>query len=348
MRRATHQPPSSFAPSLGLSPTTASLLWNGLASSTQDRTGSSITAFYTFCALRFGPNAPCLPASSLQLLEWLGSMSTGHQSYHSAKHDLGHLCSYHIDLGGFGCGCLERALQGYKHLLSTRCVGAKLPITLPLLQCIVLAIHIFGDMSRYDRQVYQAAFTLAFACFLRSGEVVWECSSDPAVILRVASVALADDHAIITLPASKTDPFRLGVKVVAPLMGGPKCPISHLRPLLSRPASSPLFGLGPSGTAPLSRSAFVSMLQWAITACGLSPSAYAGHSFCRGAATWAASLGADAATIQCLGQWNSDCFWHYIDRSATHCQDLSITALYHLRDGPLIPPTTSWRDMGSS
>ncbi|SYW74907.1 uncharacterized protein UBRO2_00317 [Ustilago bromivora] len=80
----------------------------------------------------------------------------------------------------------------------------------------------------------------------------------------------------------------------------------------------------------------------------LSPLTYAGHSFRRGAATWAASLGADADTIQCLGQWNSDCFQCYIDHSAAEHQDLSITALYCLWDGALIPHTTSWHDVGSS
>ncbi|SOV07549.1 uncharacterized protein UDID_19214 [Ustilago sp. UG-2017a] len=70
----------------------------------------------------------------------------------------------------------------------------------------------------------------------------------------------------------------------------------------------------------------------AITASGLSPSAYAGHSFCCGATTWAASLGAN-----CLGRWNSNCFQRYINCSAANHQDLTITALYHLWDSQLIP-----------
>ncbi|SYW84933.1 uncharacterized protein UBRO2_05639 [Ustilago bromivora] len=156
-------------------------------------------------------------------------------------------------------------------------------------------------MATNASMVYKVAITLAFACFLCSREVVWEHSSNPAFILQVASVALEPDHAVITILALKTDPFRLGVKVVAPLMGGSECPTSHLQPLLSRLASSPLFGLGPSRSALLSRSASVSTLRRVIAASGLSPSAYAGHSFCCGAATWAASLGADADTIQCFG-----------------------------------------------
>ncbi|KAJ1035156.1 hypothetical protein NDA18_000753 [Ustilago nuda] len=337
---------------MGLSTAAASLLWHGLAASTRSWAGGSVTTFCNFCAFTFSPIVPCLPASSLQLLEWLGSMSAECHPFHSAKHELSHLHSHHVDLGltldSFGCGRLERALRGYKCLHGIQTTGPKLPITLPLLRRIVIAIDTLADLPQHDRQVYKAAFTLAFACFLRSGEVFWERSSNPAVILRVASVALESDHAVITLPASKTDPFRLGVKVVAPLVGMPECPFSHLKPLLSRPASFPLFGLGPSQSAPLSRAVFVSTLRRAIAASGLSPSAYAGHSFRHGAATWAASLGANADTIQCLGRWNSDCFRHYIDRSAAEHCDLSITALFRLRDGLLIPHTASWRDMGSS
>ncbi|KAJ1029094.1 hypothetical protein NDA18_002722 [Ustilago nuda] len=335
-----------------LSTAAASLLWHGLAASTRSRAGGSAATFHTFCAFTFGPTVPCLPASGLQLLEWLGSMSAECHPFHSAKHELSHLCSHHVDLGltldGFGCSRLEQALRGYKHLHGDQTTGPKLPMTLPLLRRIVIAIDTLADLPQHDRQVYKEAFTLAFACFLCSSEVVWECSSDPAVILQVASVALESGHAVITLLASKTDPFRLGIKVVALLVGRPECPFSHLKPLLSRPASFPLFGLGPSQSAPLSRAVFVSTLRQAIAASGLSPSAYAGHSFQRGAATWAASLGANADTIQCLGRWNSDCFRHYIDCSAAECRDLSVTALFRLRDGRLIPHTTSWHDVGSS
>ncbi|SPO26379.1 uncharacterized protein UTRI_03968 [Ustilago trichophora] len=337
---------------LGISASAATLLWNGLAASTRDRAGSTITAYRTFCAFRFGPSVACFPASGLHLLEWLGSMSTAGRSYHSAKHELGHLRSHHIDLGlslhGFECGRLERALRGYKRIHGARRTGAKLPITLPLLRRLVLALDTFADLSTWDRAVFGAAFTLSFACFLRSGEVVWDRLSDPGTILRVASVELAADHAIVTLPASKTDPFRLGVKVVAPLVGGPECPVERLRVLTAkRAASAPLFGLGRSGTEPLTRSAFVATLRRAIAWAGLEPAAYAGHSFRRSAATWAARLGASPDTIQCLGRWNSDCFRRYVDRSATERRDLSVSALFAVRDGPLVPDSTSWRDVGA-
>jgi hypothetical protein len=38
-----------------------------------------------------------------------------------------------------------------------------------------------------------------------------------------------------------------------------------------------------------------------------------GHSFRRGAATWAGSVGLSDYDIKMLGYWSSDCFLRYID-----------------------------------
>ncbi|CCF53689.1 uncharacterized protein (N-terminal fragment), partial [Ustilago hordei] len=160
-RRPAGQPPATFASSLGISAAAASLLWNGLAVSTRDRAGSTITTYRTFCAFHFGSNVACFPASGLQLLEWIGSMSTTSCSYHSAKHELSHLRSHHIDLGlsvhGFECGRVECAIRGYKKIHGARRTGAKLPITLPLLCRLVAAVDTFAAIPPWDRAVYSAA-----------------------------------------------------------------------------------------------------------------------------------------------------------------------------------------------
>ncbi|CCF48148.1 uncharacterized protein UHOR_12887, partial [Ustilago hordei] len=154
-RRPAGQPPATFASSLGISAAAASLLWNGLAVSTRDRAGSTVTAYRTFCAFHFGSNVTCFPASGLQLLEWIGSMSTASRSYHSAKHELSHLRSHHIDLGlsvhGFECGRVEHAIRGYKKIHGARRTGAKLPITLPLLRRLVAAVDTFAAIPPWDR-----------------------------------------------------------------------------------------------------------------------------------------------------------------------------------------------------
>ncbi|KAJ1574277.1 hypothetical protein NDA11_003417 [Ustilago hordei] len=352
-RRPAGQPPPTFASSMGITSAVATLLWNGLAPSTRDCAGGTVTAFQTFCTWHLGANIACLPATGVQLLKWLGSMSSTGRSYHSTKHKLSHLRSHHVNLGlslaGFECSHLEQALRGYKCIHGARHTGAKLPITLPLLRRLVTAVDTFGDLSVRDRTMFKAVFTLSFACFLHSGEVVWDWHTDPAIVLHIGSVELAADHAIVTLPASKMDPFHLGVKVVTPLVGSPECPIAHLCHLLSGcPSSAPLFGLGPSGADPLPHSSFVAILQHTIAFTGLAQSAYAGHSFRRSATTWAARLGASPETIQCLGRWNSDCFRCYVDRSTSERHDLSVTALFSVRDSPLVPDSASWQDVGAT
>ncbi|CDW98503.1 hypothetical protein [Sporisorium scitamineum] len=128
--------------------------------------------------------------------------------------------------------------------------------------------------------MYKAAFTLSFACFLCSSKVIWDQHSDPVMVLHISNIEMSANHTTVTLPASKTDPFCLGIKVVAPLVGGPKCPISHLQCLLANcSASSPLFGLGMSGFDPFPHMSFVAVLHRAIVATGLVPAAYTGHSF---------------------------------------------------------------------
>ncbi|KAJ1035762.1 hypothetical protein NDA13_000422 [Ustilago tritici] len=177
------------------------------------------SSFQSFCLQHFGFGTSCFPAISLQLLEWLAHLSSLGHPFHLAKHGLGALQSHHVDLGlntsGFSCGRLEHALCGYKRLHGIGHSGAKLPITLPLLRQVLLAVGKMADLFPRDCLVLQAAFTLAFACFLRSGELVWDRGTNRATILTVSSIEWASDHVVLNLPASKTDPFRQGVCVVA-------------------------------------------------------------------------------------------------------------------------------------
>jgi hypothetical protein len=222
-------------------------------------------------------------------------------------------------------------------------VGPKLPITLPLLRKILESVATFSDIPSPDRDALCAAYALAFACFLRSGEVTWSSSSDSAALLTVGSVEWHPDYAIITLPTSKTDPFRQGVQVVAPRVGGPECPYTLLgRVTSSRPPSAPLFSLQPS--QPFTRVVFVSTLRRALLSLGLPADRYAGHSFRRGAATWAARNGVSNETIQLLGRWTSDCFRRYVDRSAAERRSITASSLFTVRDGPLSVDPSSWRD----
>ncbi|KAJ6536092.1 hypothetical protein B0H19DRAFT_914985, partial [Mycena capillaripes] len=82
-------------------------------------------------------------------------------------------------------------------------------------------------------------------------------------------------HIILTLPSSKTDPFRKDVSLTIAAAPG-------------RPSS-------------------------ALEAAGLNPSLFAGHSFHRGAANEAAAAGYSDYEIQLLGRWRSDSYKLYIE-----------------------------------
>ncbi|KAJ1029381.1 hypothetical protein NDA13_002632 [Ustilago tritici] len=212
---------------------------------------------------------------------------------------------------------------------------------------VLLAMGKMADLFPQDCLVLQAAFALAFACFLHSGKLVWDCSTDRTTILTVSSVEWASDHVVLTLPTSKTDPFQQGVHVVAPEVGGIECPVARLRHLShSHPPLALLFGLGPSGLNPLPQSTFVTILCRAIQACSLLALQYTSHSFHRGAATWALQHGASTTNIQSLSQWSSNCYYRYIDRSAQERHALVASALFSVCNGPLVPSGPAWRDPG--
>ena len=94
-------------------------------------------------------------------------------------------------------------------------------------------------------------------------------------------------HVQLTLPASKTDPFRKGVTILLSAAPGQiTCPVAALKHLFTvnpQPATSPLFA-DASGSA-LTRDRFITTLKLRLAGLGFDSSKYSGHSFRRGAAT---------------------------------------------------------------
>ncbi|KAJ1034848.1 hypothetical protein NDA13_001102 [Ustilago tritici] len=127
--------------------------------------------------------------------------------------------------------------------------------TLALTPQVLLAMGKMADLFPQDCLVLQAVFALTFACFLRSGELVWDHGTNCATILTVSSVKWASDHVVLTLPASKTDPFRQGVHVVAPEVGG----VDTAPP---PPTSSHSAGGAPTATAATSTDWLRSAVLW--------------------------------------------------------------------------------------
>ncbi|KAJ1018427.1 hypothetical protein NDA18_006581 [Ustilago nuda] len=268
--------------------------------------------------------------------------------YDSIKRDLAFVKSWHIDLGlstaVFDSDRLARVIQGLKRVIGDPLPVTKLAITLPLL-CHLLHALLKVCPSRHNRQMFRTAFCLAFACFLHSGELTWEVQGTNNM-LTVSSVSFATDgsYATVTIPASKTDPFRQGATLIALAVQLSTCTISALRVVCgSRPPSSPLLFL--DSDRPFDRSSFVVTLRQCLATCGVEPSTYSGHSFRHGAATWVASNGVDDTTIRGLGRRRSDCFHCYIDKSAANRATITKAALYTNASTPLSLTTIAWCDL---
>ena len=119
---------------------------------------------------------------------------------------------------------------------------------------------------------------------------------------------------LICLQVTKTLQFRKKpIDIILPsLANHPLCPCTALRALILMPGDplGPLFML--SDKRVLTYAIFLKSLRFVLKSLGLDPCAYGGHSFRRGAATWASLAGLTESEIKMLGYWSSDCFLRYV------------------------------------
>ena len=136
------------------------------------------------------------------------------------------------------------------------------------------------------------------------------------------------------LPSSKTDYFRAGISIaIARDPVNPFCPVAamvnYLQNVTHSSPKAPLF-IRP-GNLPFTRSFVVEQLQSLALGAGL-PGNFSGHSFRKGAATWAAQHGLPEETIKALGRWKSDAVQRYITQPDTYkmslARRLTLTATY--------------------
>jgi len=122
---------------------------------------------------------------------------------------------------------------------------------------------------------------------------------------------------VLTLPSSKTDPFRKGVDIlIARAPGAHTCAVAALQSLFRhahKPQGSALFTQDDG--SPLSRSNFLSRIKLSLTNAGFDTSRFSGHSFRWGAASSAAAVGFNDYEIQQLGRWRSNSYKLYVDGS---------------------------------
>ena len=233
--------------------------------------------------------------------------------------------SYQLDLG-IDCAVfcdphLERTIHGIKRDHNEPERRIRTPLICPHLLSILYHLR----LDTYDNIVLQAAFTLAFAAFLRIGEFTY-LDADKQLghtfsrwFLTKGSIHVAQDASYLelTIHASKTDPFRKGIMLTIAATNDLACPVHSMRKLQAIdshcPPHAPLFCVGKHDPYSFLREYIVQRLQELAATAGLEGDNWNGHSFRRGAATWAAQVGISDTEIQVLGRWRSDAYKAYIE-----------------------------------
>ncbi|KAF5387550.1 hypothetical protein D9757_006561 [Collybiopsis confluens] len=319
-------PPEWYQTHSYLSPRVAFYLFHGIASSTRKAYSSGQRSYIDFIRTRPALcSAPgqYLPATTSGILEWVASLGDRALQPKTIKSYLSSVRSLHVDAGLTFDACesptVQRLIRGIKRYYGEKTRSPKLPITAAIMAKLASSN---GALLGWDQANFNAAYKLAWSGFLRCGEFTLGEREvfNPAVHLTRDSVQFLPSfdnpsHIRLTLPESKTDPFRKGVSIlIAAVPHSPFCAVTALKHLFAThplPSGSPLFcttvGL------PMTRSFFISMLKSHLEAAGIPSVGYSGHSFRRGAATSAAAAGYSDYEIQLLGRWRSDAYKLYID-----------------------------------
>lgn len=227
------------------------------------------------------------------------------------------LRSYYMEFGAsipeldiFHTPILQQILAGIRRFNGEPDTKERHPITRPVLRAMLTRL----DKNTRRGANLHAALCLAFAGFLQMGEFTWargELNPDfRNWYITRGLVLLSDDRLQLTLPVSKTDPFRQGVTLTIAATGDEACAVAALTHLFAQfpaPLNSSLFDTGHG----FSRQLVTDSLRGILRELDFTGN-YSGHSFRRGAPTSAREAGLSDSEIQLLGQWQSDAYKLYI------------------------------------
>ena len=313
-------PPESWYSEIPLSRPAARYLWWGLAVKTRSLYDTGRRSYVTYC--RISMNATPFPATIQTLSSWIAMLGEHKIQPKTIKAYLAGVRSSQIDTGfedleTFHHPVLNRIIAGIKRKNGEADKKERMPITKNILLRLVKRL----DLADNAQATLHAAYCLAFAGFLRAGEFTYTIRdlTDPSFEswhLTRKSVHLEADKLFLSLPASKTDPFRRGITLTIAASGDEACAVKSLRNLITRfplPATSPLFYKQKAFT----REYLTTAMRSGLKSLGITGN-YSDHSFRRGAATSAKEAGLSENDIQLLGRWKSDSYKLYIQTHQSH------------------------------
>jgi hypothetical protein len=113
--------------------------------------------------------------------------------------------------------------------------------------------------------------------------------------------------------------------------GSPLCPTNALFDLLALtdafPKSAAILSFSPRSSpgsrVSLGAAEFTSILRTILARNGFPAADFSIHSFRRGAATFASSIGVPNETVKFQGNWRTDCYEIYVDRASEHRQNFA-------------------------
>ncbi|KAF1980634.1 hypothetical protein K402DRAFT_344006, partial [Aulographum hederae CBS 113979] len=246
-----------------------------------------IRSWESFCALH---GKRPYPAQIYDLGEWIAQRAFGNSQPGMSRVKGETLRAYvaairsaHVDrnhsIAVFESPLINRLVAGAVNISPSR-RREKMPVTRDILEKVVTL------RGSQIEATADAAFTLAFAGFLRMGEITYTKAEvenrtefHSAKATR-GDVVIGQEGLTLRLKASKTDRQRHGVHIAIARTGGLVCPVSAMEKLLSldlQPPNAPLFNLNGNPFTPA-----------------------AAHSGC------------SYQQLQQLGRWNSEAFHAYI------------------------------------
>ena len=273
------------------------------AESSKSTYRSQIRAFLRFC-LHF--NLTPLPASMLTLCRYVTFLARTIQPV-SIKQYLNGVRILHLDLGydnPLGAWRLNMICKGVERMKGTPAIQ-KLPMTIDIL----LAMSRELDMDININKVFWAASLTAFFTFARKSTILAKSSHfDPEKTLCLRDLAFTDFGMVLTFRHTKTIQVceRVLQVPVHSVKDSPLCRVQAMIDMLklsgkAAPTMS-LFSFRSKGAlVPMTQQVFSKCLRAVLQACGLPAGQLSGHSFRRGGASFAFSVGVPAAIIKLHG-----------------------------------------------
>jgi len=203
-------------------------------------------------------------------------------------------------------------------------------------------------MTRSLRQSHddlniRAAFCIAFAAFLRPGELTWKKWGPNAHLTHLSrsSIEFTPNGLLLHLPKSKTDQQRAGVSIpIAPSPDEATCPVTTLHRLFAKYPKGPHEPLFSRQVGPFDYDYLTSRIQATLLHAGFNPQGYSGHSFRRGAANSAVHAGIDKKDVMDMGRWKSNAVDAYFSHHTTTTKLYRLSARLHHMSGPPAPSSS--------